>query len=98
MLLLGLFYAAMVGAGYSVELAFAALGLEPEGRRIAVLQAGISWNYTTVLNILGLALSALLVWRFTRTGGPGMLAMMGNEGDAAPAGGHARLITRMFST
>ena len=89
LLLLGLFYAAMVGAGYVVELIFGALGLEPGGRRIAVLQAGISWNYTTVLNILALALSALLIWRFARTGGPGMLAMMGNEGDDVPAGGHA---------
>ena len=89
LLLLGLFYAAMVGAGYIVELAFAALGLEPEGRRISVLQAGISWNYTTVLNILALALSALLIWRFARTGGPAMLAMMGNPAGDAPAGGHA---------
>ena len=36
----------------------------------------MQWNYTTVLNILFLALSALLVWRFLRTGGPEMLKMM----------------------
>ena len=89
LLLLGLFYAAMVGAGYVVELVFGVLGLVPVGRRIAVLQAGISWNYTTVLNILALALSALLIWRFARTGGPGMLAMMSNEGDDVTDGGHA---------
>jgi hypothetical protein len=35
-----------------------------------------------VLNILSLALSAVLVWRFLRTGGPKMLRMM-----AAPMDG-----------
>ena len=54
-----------------------------------MLQAGISGNYTTVLNILALALWALPIWRFARTGDPGILAMVGNEGDDAPAGGHA---------
>ena len=33
-------------------------------------------NYTTVLNVIFLAIAALLVWRFRRTGGPEMLAMM----------------------
>jgi hypothetical protein len=42
----------------------------------------VQWNYTTVLNILFLALSAVLVWRFLRTGGPKMLRMM-----AAPVDG-----------
>jgi hypothetical protein len=46
-----------------------------------VLEAAVRWNYTTVLNILFLLLSALLVWRFLRTGGPEMLKMM-----SAPSG------------
>ena len=37
-------------------------------------------NYTAVLNVAFLVLAAFLVWRFLRTGGPGMLAMM----DMAP--------------
>lgn len=75
-LLFALFYAAMAGAGYVVELVFGALGLVPGKRRVQVFQHGISWNYTTVLNIAALGLSAVLVWRFLRTGGPGMLRMM----------------------
>ena len=43
---------------------------------------GITWNYTTWLNIAFLILAALLVWRFLRTGGRQMLAMMGG----APTG------------
>jgi hypothetical protein len=39
--------------------------------------AGITWNYTTWLNIVFLILAALLALRFFRTGGRQMLAMMG---------------------
>jgi hypothetical protein len=83
MLLFVLFYAAMAGAGYVVELAFGVLGLVPGERRMQILQLGVSWNYTTVLNIVALAVSAVLVWRFLRTGGPDMLRMMGSEGESA---------------
>jgi len=89
MLLFVLFYAAMAGAGYVVELAFGVLGLVPGERRTQILQLGVSWNYTTVLNIVALAVSAVLVWRFLRTGGPDMLRMMGSEGESARKGDHA---------
>jgi uncharacterized protein len=89
MLLFVLFYAAMAGAGYIVELAFGVLGLVPGERRMQILQSGVSWNYTTVLNIVALAVSAVLVWRFLRTGGPDMLRMMGSEGQSARDGNHA---------
>jgi len=89
MLLFVLFYAAMAGAGYVVELAFGVLGLVPGERRMQILQLGVSWNYTTVLNIVALAVSAVLVWRFLRTGGPDMLRMMGSEGESARKGDHA---------
>ena len=79
-LLFGLFYIAMAGAGYIVELVFGALGLVPGSRRVPIMQESMSWNYTTVLNIAALALSAVLVWRFLRTGGPDMLRMMAAEG------------------
>jgi uncharacterized protein len=88
-LLFVLFYAAMAGAGYVVELAFGVLGLVPGERRMQILQLGVSWNYTTVLNIVALAVSAVLVWRFLRTGGPDMLRMMGSEGESARKGDHA---------
>jgi len=89
MLLFVLFYAAMAGAGYVVELVFGVLGLVPGERRMQILQLGVSWNYTTVLNIVALAVSAVLVWRFLRTGGPDMLRMMGSEGESARKGDHA---------
>lgn len=75
-LLSGLFYVAMAGAGYIVELVFGALGLVPGDRRVSVLQQAVGWNYTTVLNIIATAVSAILVWRFLQTGGPDMLRMM----------------------
>ncbi|MGI8417863.1 MAG: permease, partial [Nakamurella sp.] len=51
---------------------------------------GISWNYTSWLNIAFLALAAALVWRFFRTGGRPMLAMMGGDPDSTDAGGEMR--------
>jgi uncharacterized membrane protein YraQ (UPF0718 family) len=77
------FYATMVTAGYVVELVFTPLHLIPTGARHAsVGEAGISWNYTTWLNIAFLLFAAVLVVRFLRTGGREMLAMMGGGPDA----------------
>jgi uncharacterized membrane protein YraQ (UPF0718 family) len=82
--LLGTFYASMVAAGLIVELLFQALGLVPDERNAKVVEASVTWNYTTVLNIVFLALSAFLILRFLRTGGPAMLRMM-NEPPSAVA-------------
>jgi uncharacterized membrane protein YraQ (UPF0718 family) len=90
LVLLGTFYASMVAAGYLVELLFGAAGLIPTQRSAAVMQAGISWNYTTWLNIAFLLLAATLVARFVTTGGIPMLRMMGGSPDAQhDGGGHA---------
>lgn len=70
------FYAAMAGAGYLVEAIFALLHLTPQVRNARVLEAAVSWNYTTVLNIVFLLIAGALVWRFMCTGGPMMLRMM----------------------
>src|SRR3989449_1578686 len=57
--LLVTFYATMAAAGLIVDLLFKLLGLEPTGARHAkVTDAGASWNYTTVLNIVFLAIAA----------------------------------------
>jgi uncharacterized membrane protein YraQ (UPF0718 family) len=72
------FYAAMVAAGLLVELLFSAVGLVPQERAAKVVEASITWNYTTVLNLVFLAVAAVLVVRFLRTGGPAMLKMMGS--------------------
>ena len=78
------------GAGYVVELIFGVLGLVPGERRMQIAKLGATWNYTTVLNILALAVSAVLVWRFLRTGGPDMLRMMGSDGKSGQHDDHTR--------
>ena len=74
--LLVTFYAAMVLAGYIVEIVFGVLGLIPETRNATVLEETIQFNYTSVLNIIFLALAAALVIRAIRTGVVPMLKMM----------------------
>ncbi|RAG87161.1 permease [Streptacidiphilus pinicola] len=85
--LAGTFYLAMVAAGYAVELLFGGLGLIPDQADARIPMEGISWNYTTYLNIAFLLLAAALLIRFFRTGGRGMLAMMGGSPDAPDHGG-----------
>lgn len=84
--LLGTFYAAMVAAGYLVELIFGTTGLVPAQRNATVLEASISWNYTTFLNIAFLVLAVILVVRFITSGGLPMLRMMGGSPDAEESG------------
>jgi uncharacterized membrane protein YraQ (UPF0718 family) len=86
LVLFGTFYVAMVGAGYIVEIIFGAADLIPEHRDVMVMEQGITWNYTTWLNIAFLILNALLLIRFVRTGGIPMLRMMGGSADAEHPG------------
>jgi hypothetical protein len=79
------FYIAMAGAALIVEALFSALHLIPAHHQLAIMNSAITWNYTSVLNLIFLALSALLLLRFLRTGGPAMLREMGN----APANPNA---------
>jgi uncharacterized membrane protein YraQ (UPF0718 family) len=76
MILAAVFYAAMVLAGYAVEIIFGFLHLVPAQHRALVQMANVSWNYTTFLNIAFVALSLLLIYRFLKTGGPAMLRIM----------------------
>ncbi|WP_406140155.1 permease [Streptomyces sp. NBC_01089] len=87
------FYAAMVVAGYIVEFAFGGLGLVPDRADATVPAGGVSWNYTTWLNIAFLILGGTLLVRFFRTGGRDMLRMMGDadtQGDQRGQGGQGR--------
>jgi len=70
------FYAAMAGAALIVELVFGTLGLVPAERNARVVDATITWDYTSWLNIAFLILAAALIWRFFTTGGLAMLRMM----------------------
>jgi len=82
--LLVTFYVAMAGAALIVDALFGLVGLIPQQRSAQVVEASIGWNYTTWLNIVFLALAALLVWRFLKTGGPEMLRMMNRPHHSAP--------------
>jgi uncharacterized protein len=83
------FYAAMVAAGLIVEFVFDGLNLIPSERKAKVVEATVSLNYTTVLNIIFLALAALLLWRyFVHGGGLRMLKMMNKPMTHEHAHGH----------
>jgi len=88
LVVLGIFYATMVVAGYIVEFLFGGLGLVPTARDAKVGEIGITWNYTTFLNIVFLLLAAALVVRFFRSGGGPMLKMMGGSPDAEHVADH----------
>ncbi|MEV7344133.1 permease [Streptomyces sp. NPDC093544] len=79
--LLVTFFTAMAVAGYIVEFAFGGLGLIPDQADATIPEEGITWNYTTWLNIVFLLLAASMLVRFWRTGGLMMMRMMGGSPD-----------------
>jgi len=79
--LLVTFYAAMVLAGYVIEVVFSAGGWIPDRAQAKIPSQGVSWDYTTWLNIVFGLLGAALCVRFFRTGGLAMLRMMGGSPD-----------------
>ncbi len=54
--LLASFYTTMVTAGIAVEPLFKALRLTPNERHAKVVEASVTWSYTTFLNIFFLGL------------------------------------------
>ncbi|AMM22932.1 hypothetical protein AX769_22655 (plasmid) [Frondihabitans sp. PAMC 28766] len=76
-----IFYSAMVAAGYLVELIFTPLGLVPTNRHLSIVTSSITWNYTSWLNIGFLALAALLLAVFIRSGSWPMLRKMGGPAE-----------------
>jgi uncharacterized protein len=84
--LLATFYAAMVAAALLVEVIFGAFGVVPSARSAHISEASVALNYTTVLNIIFLALAGWLVARFVRTGGMPMLGMMDTPSSAPSHG------------
>ena len=63
-----IFYTSMVAAGVIVDLFFSALKLIPQGERplSPIEHATFSWNYTTWLNFLAIAVAAWL-WKMRRS-------------------------------
>jgi uncharacterized membrane protein YraQ (UPF0718 family) len=89
--LLATFYATMMIAGLIVEFVFQGAGLVPHRRHAKIEMASVSWNYTTVLNIVFLLMAALLLWRyFRRGGGWQMLRMMNKPIDGTDEHRHQR--------
>ena len=70
------FYIAMVAAALVVEILFQVLRWVPHERHTAIVDAAITFNYTTVLNLVFGAVSVVLTVVFFRTGGPEMMRMM----------------------
>jgi uncharacterized membrane protein YraQ (UPF0718 family) len=88
------FYATMAAAGLVVDLIFKLVGLEPTGARHAkVTNAGVSWDYTTVLNIIFLVLAAVLIARYFRRGGG--VAMLRAMNAPPAASGHDHRATAL---
>jgi uncharacterized membrane protein YraQ (UPF0718 family) len=58
------FWAVMSVAGLLVDLLFRAVGIAFPDRRAQVAEAGFSWNYTTVLNIVFLGVALLVYWTY----------------------------------
>ncbi|HEY6318689.1 MAG TPA: permease [Acidimicrobiia bacterium] len=62
------FWAVMAVAGLAVEGLFSVLGLIPEVHGHRIVDTTFHWNYTTVLNIVFLALFAYLYWLYRHRG------------------------------
>lgn len=72
-------YGAMAVAGYIIEGLFQLFNLIPKERTAKVIEASVTWNYTSILNIVFLVISVALLIRFFRTGGRHMLKMMSSR-------------------
>jgi len=68
--IVGLMFAAIVASALAVDGIFSAAGLVPSERPSidSIAARGISWNYTTVLNIVFTLVAAGLVWLTLRRG------------------------------
>lgn len=62
--MLAVFWAVMAIAGLITELIFRSAGLVPTTRTTQIVAAHFSWNYTTYLNFIFLALFAALYWLY----------------------------------
>ena len=70
------FYTAMIGGALATEFLFGAAGWVPQQRNAQIVEAAITLNYTTILNLFFLVVAALLLSQFLRTGGRQMLRHM----------------------
>ena len=76
------FYVAMASAAVIVDLIFGGLALIPSERKARVVEASITWNYTTRLNLAFRFLAGFSFGVSLKTGGPATLRM--RNGPANP--------------
>ena len=69
-------YVTMVIAGLIIGAVFHAIGAVPTSRDVTVFDTTVSWNYDTFIDVGAIALIAVLLRRFLRTGGIAMLRAM----------------------
>jgi uncharacterized membrane protein YraQ (UPF0718 family)/YHS domain-containing protein len=62
--MLAVFWAVMAAAGLVTELIFKAVGLVPARRPAQIVPEHLTWNYTTVLNIIFLLVFAVLYYTY----------------------------------
>ncbi len=62
------FWGVMSTAGLITEGIFGAAGLVPQNHQVQIVSDHFSWNYTTILNIIFLALFGLLYWTYRNRG------------------------------
>jgi len=90
LVLLALFYIAMAGTALVVEWIFFALHLTPHPHAAGMaMEMGFRWDHTAVLNIVFLAIAAVLLWRFFGSGGATMLSHMNEPMDGGHEHGHS---------
>ena len=82
-------FTSMSAAAVVTEFVFQALHLIPRARHAKIVEASITMNYTTILNIIFLTAAAMLLWRFFTTNGMSMLRMMDEMPDEKHHGRHA---------
>jgi len=75
-ILFAVFYTSMALAALAVEGIFGPLRLIPQEHHATIMQESVRWNYTSVLNLAFLVVSAVFLIRFLKTGGPEMLRVM----------------------
>jgi hypothetical protein len=66
----------MAGAALAIEFLFQAVGWIPLQRKAQIVEAAVTLNYTTLLNVIFLVVAAFLLVRFFRAGGREMLRHM----------------------
>src|SRR5437870_10632129 len=62
--ILGAFYTAMFGGALAIEFLFQAAGWIPQQRNAQIVEAVVTLNYTTILNLIFLIIAGLLLTRF----------------------------------